>query len=50
MKYHRYLENDINTICFQADKMALVSGPRQCGKTTMAKLLLKERGAGEYYN
>ncbi len=50
MKYHRYLENDINTICFQADKMALVSGPRQCGKTTMAKLLLKERGRGEYYN
>ena len=50
MKYHRYLETDINDICFKANKMAFVSGPRQCGKTTMAKLLLKERSVGEYYN
>ena len=50
MKYHRYLEPFINKICFKADKMAFVSGPRQCGKTTMAKLLLKQRGAGAYYN
>jgi predicted AAA+ superfamily ATPase len=50
MKIHRYLENDINDICFKAEKMAFVSGPRQCGKTTMAKLMLKNRGIGEYYN
>jgi len=30
--------------------MALVSGPRQCGKTTLAKMLLRERGAGTYHN
>ncbi|MBS0349988.1 MAG: ATP-binding protein [Proteobacteria bacterium] len=30
--------------------MAFVSGPRQAGKTTMAKQLLKQRGAGHYYN
>ena len=28
----------------------MVSGPRQCGKTTLAKMLLKKRGAGTYYN
>lgn len=30
--------------------MAFVPGPRQTGKTTMAKRLLKDRGAGYYYN
>jgi hypothetical protein len=47
---HRYLEHPIDDICFAANKMAFVSGPRQCGKTTMAKRLLKERGVGSYYN
>jgi uncharacterized protein len=32
-----------------AKKMVLVSGPRQCGKTTLARGLLKEHG-GTYYN
>jgi predicted AAA+ superfamily ATPase len=50
MTYHRYLEPIIKELCFSTGKMAFVSGPRQCGKTTMAKLLLKERGFGEYYN
>lgn len=50
MKYHRYLERFITEICFDAGKMAFVSGPRQCGKTTMARMLLKERGAGVYCN
>ncbi|MGE3920532.1 MAG: ATP-binding protein [Gammaproteobacteria bacterium] len=50
MKYHRYLESIIKEICFKTNKMAFVSGPRQGGKTTMAKLLLKDRGAGHYYN
>jgi uncharacterized protein len=30
--------------------MAFISGPRQCGKTTLAKSLLKERHSGNYYN
>lgn len=30
--------------------MAFVSGPRQAGKTTFAKLLLKGRASGAYYN
>jgi predicted AAA+ superfamily ATPase len=47
---HRYLEFLINDICFHAGKMAFISGPRQCGKTTMAKQLLKQRGEGNYCN
>lgn len=50
MTHHRYLESIINEVGFTANKMAFVSGPRQCGKTTMAKLLLKQRGEGVYYN
>ena len=50
MKYPRYLESSLIDICFKAEKMAFVSGPRQCGKTTMAKLLLKNRGDGAYFN
>jgi predicted AAA+ superfamily ATPase len=46
----RYLEEPISDICFRTGKMAFVSGPRQCGKTTLAKHLLKVRGAGAYYN
>lgn len=46
----RYLENAIQNLCFSDHKMAFVSGPRQCGKTTLAKELLKERGQGEYRN
>ncbi len=30
--------------------MALISGPRQCGKTTLAKMFLKRRRSGAYYN
>src|SRR6218665_2412606 len=30
-------------------KIAMVSGPRQCGKTTLAKQLLAQRG-GAYFN
>lgn len=48
--YHRYLQFVINDLCFKTGKMAFISGPRQCGKTTMAKMLLNERGEGIYYN
>lgn len=50
MKKTRYLEADISQLCFSDHKMAFVSGPRQCGKTTMAKHLLATRGQGQYYN
>ncbi len=46
----RYLEKDITNISFASDKMAFISGPRQCGKTTLAKHMLKERAVGDYYN
>lgn len=48
--YNRYLQSMLKDLCFKTGKMAFVSGPRQCGKTTMAKFLLSERGEGAYYN
>jgi len=47
---HRYLEAALANCAFAHRKMAFVSGPRQCGKTTLAKMLLRDRGAGAYYN
>jgi uncharacterized protein len=46
----RYLSPGIAQLCFASHKMALISGPRQCGKTTLAKLLLSQRGGGLYGN
>jgi uncharacterized protein len=46
----RYLVPAIQELCFELHKIALVSGPRQCGKTTLAQTLLRERGAGAYHN
>lgn len=46
----RYLASAIHAFCFPEHKMSFISGPRQCGKTTLAKMLLRERGAGQYYN
>lgn len=45
----RYLERGITDLAFGYDKMAFVSGPRQCGKTTLAKMLLKNQ-QGRYFN
>ena len=50
MKHNRYIQSNINSVCFSAGKMAFISGPRQCGKTTMAKMLLQQRGSGIYYS
>jgi len=48
---NRYLAGAVERLCFaRRHKIALVSGPRQCGKTTMAKMLLAERAVGGYYN
>lgn len=46
----RYIEATINALCFEDHKMAFVPGPRQCGKTTMARMLLDGRKNGQYYN
>ncbi len=46
----RYLTPALVDRCFDSHKIALVSGPRQCGKTTLARLLLDERRSGAYHN
>lgn len=46
----RYLSDAIASLSYQMHKMAFISGPRQCGKTTLAKFMLKTRGAGAYFN
>jgi predicted AAA+ superfamily ATPase len=46
----RTLAQPITELAFGAQKMALVSGPRQCGKTTLAKMLLRGRKQGLYRN
>lgn len=40
----------VETLAFAARKIALVSGPRQCGKTTLARMLLRRRSIGGYHN
>jgi predicted AAA+ superfamily ATPase len=49
MRY-RHLAHAVNQFCFANRKIAMVSGPRQCGKTTFAKMLLSERNQGDYFN
>ena len=46
----RYLEDTLSEVCFQSGKMAFMSGARQCGKTTLAKRILKQNKSGRYYN
>ncbi|MDX2051050.1 MAG: AAA family ATPase [Polyangiaceae bacterium] len=46
----RYLAHAVQELGFDSQKMVLLSGPRQCGKTTFSKALLRERKAGAYYN
>jgi len=46
----RYLGNIVDEFCFGSHKMAFVSGPRQCGKTTFAKMLLRKRNSEAYFN
>jgi uncharacterized protein len=46
----RYIADTLEDIAFGRDKICFVSGPRQVGKTTLAKELLKIRGHGSYWN
>lgn len=46
----RYLQPALAEFAFSDGKMAFVSGPRQCGKTTLARNLLREREGGRYRN
>ncbi|MEW6359274.1 MAG: ATP-binding protein [Planctomycetota bacterium] len=46
----RSLERPIEELAFADHKIAIVSGPRQCGKTTLARMLLEKRKAGAYWN
>jgi predicted AAA+ superfamily ATPase len=48
-KKERYLIAGVNELALRYGKMAFISGPRQCGKTTVTKMLLAERGVGHYY-
>jgi len=45
----RYLSAEINRFLSEEAKMALVAGPRQVGKTTLAKHLLSEVSADAFY-
>jgi predicted AAA+ superfamily ATPase len=49
-KKPRYLQPIISELAFTRNKMAFLAGPRQCGKTTLAKLMIKERHHSRYFN
>lgn len=46
----RYLMPEIEDLAFADRKIALLSGPRQCGKTTLGRMLLERRRDGAYWN
>lgn len=46
----RSLTQAIEAFSFADHKIAMVSGPRQCGKTTLARMLLDQRKVGIYRN
>jgi uncharacterized protein len=48
MPYPRYLTQEIRRLWAEEGKMAFVAGPRQVGKTTLARQLLEPAGA--YFN
>lgn len=50
MTQERYLETILDEVCFLSGKMAFISGARQCGKTTLAKRILRRYKNGRYYN
>ncbi len=46
----RQIQHTVEALCFEDHKMAFISGPRQCGKTTLARMLRDRRGFGVYHN
>ncbi|HAH32752.1 MAG TPA: hypothetical protein DCL44_10610 [Elusimicrobia bacterium] len=46
----RNIRSAVNDILRKYGKMVFISGPRQAGKTTLAKAILKEAGQGIYFN
>ncbi len=46
----RYIEEIIKTLALKNNKMAFISGPRQSGKTTLAKILMTEESTHKYFN
>lgn len=46
----RYLSNVIEELALDHGKMAFISGPRQCGKTSVGRLLASDRGSVRYAN
>jgi predicted AAA+ superfamily ATPase len=46
----RQIQSVIEELCFGDHKMAFISGPRQCGKTTLSRMLQERRGCGAYHN
>ncbi|MBI4655483.1 MAG: ATP-binding protein [Elusimicrobia bacterium] len=46
----RNIRSEAENIIGNYKKMAFISGPRQVGKTTLAKKILKETGQGIYFN
>jgi predicted AAA+ superfamily ATPase len=45
----RYLTPEINRFLLEEEKMAFIAGPRQVGKTTLAKHFLTQVGAEAFY-
>ena len=45
----RYLTPEISRFLLEEDKMAFIAGPRQVGKTTLAKYFLTQVGAEAFY-
>ena len=50
MKNRPSYKNLIEKLAFDNDKMAFVTGPRQVGKTTLARQLLSEYRSDRYFN
>ena len=46
----RSLAEPIEDLAFSGHKIAFLSGPRQCGKTTLAKMMLRKRKIASYCN
>lgn len=46
----RYLQKSVTEMAFDHEKMAFISGPRQCGKTTLASMLAQHHAVSRYLN